>query len=50
MMLAAALEAELDEFAHEHEVGHRLVVRNGHARPREVRTVGGAVEIHSARR
>lgn len=40
---AAALEAELDE------QGHRLVVRNGHARPRTITTVAGAIEIRAPR-
>ncbi len=53
-MLAAALEAEVDaylaELAHERdEDGHRLVRRNGHARPRRIRTVAGAVEICAPR-
>ena len=41
-MLAAALEAEV-------EAGRRLVVRNGHARPRQVTTVAGAVEVAAPR-
>ena len=53
-MLAAALEAEVDaylaELAHERdEDGHRLVRRNGHARPRRIRTVAGSVEIRAPR-
>jgi putative transposase len=51
-MLAAALEAEVDAYidAHVHEVdehGRRLVVRNGHAEPRQVMT--GAVEVVAPR-
>ncbi|GAA4262745.1 hypothetical protein GCM10022255_101020 [Dactylosporangium darangshiense] len=47
-MLAAALEAEVDadlaELAHERdERGRRLVVRNGHAQPRQVMTSAGAI-------
>ena len=46
-MLAAALEAEVDDYLAAHagerdEHGRRLVVRNGHARQREVTTVPGA--------
>ena len=53
-MLAAALEAEVDAYidAHVHEVdehGRRLVVRNGHAQPRQVMTGGGAVEVVAPR-
>jgi len=53
-MLAAALEAEADayieSFADElDDDGRRLVVRNGHARPRDVVTVAGAVEITAPR-
>jgi putative transposase len=53
-MLGAALEAEVDEyvaaFAGElDEDGHRLVVRNGHARPRTVTTVAGGIEIRAPR-
>lgn len=53
-MLAAALEAEVDaylaELAHERdEDGHRLVRRNGHARPRRIQTVAGSVEIRAPR-
>lgn len=48
-MLAVALEAEVDAhlaaFREERDdAGHRLVVRNGHAKPRQVTTVAGAVE------
>src|SRR5512147_2822519 len=53
-MLAAALEAEVEAYlaAHAHErdeAGRRLVVRNGHARPRQVTTVAGAVEVRAPR-
>jgi len=53
-MLAAALEAEVDaylvELIGEHDAaGHRLVVRNGHARGRTITTVAGAVEIRQPR-
>jgi len=53
-MLAAALEAEVDtylaEFAGERdEAGRRLVVRNGHAQPRQVSTAAGAVEVRAPR-
>jgi hypothetical protein len=53
-MLAAALEAEVDaylaEFAGERdEAGRRLVIRNGRARPRQVTTAGGAVEVVAPR-
>ena len=45
-MLAAALETEVDDYlvacaAERDEGGRRLVVRNGHARQREVLTVAG---------
>ena len=53
-MLAAALEDEvaayIAAFAGERdERGRRLVVRNGHARPREVTTAAGAVEVRAPR-
>ena len=53
-MLAAALEAEVDaylaQFAGERdEAGRRLVVRNGHAKPRQVTTAAGAVEVSAPR-
>jgi putative transposase len=53
-MLAAALEAEADayieSFAGElDDAGHRLVVRNGHARARNVVTVAGAVGVAAPR-
>ena len=48
-MLAAAIEAEasgdVEALAGElDEAGHRLVVRNGHAEPRTITTVAGAIE------
>jgi putative transposase len=53
-MLAAALEAEVDAYIAElvgerEEGGHRLVTRNGHARPRAIQTAAGAVEIRQPR-
>jgi putative transposase len=53
-MLAAALEAEVEDYLAAHsaardEGGRRLVVRNGHARPREVTTVAGAVAVRAPR-
>jgi transposase-like protein len=53
-MLAAALEAEVDAYLAElscerDERGHRLVRRNGHARPRRVTTVAGSIEIRAPR-
>jgi len=53
-MLAAALEAEaamyVESLAHEvGDDGRRLVVRNGHARPRTVTTGAGPVEIEAPR-
>jgi putative transposase len=53
-MLAAALEAEVDDYlaacaAERDERGRRLVVRNGHARQREVTTVAGAVAVRAPR-
>jgi transposase-like protein len=53
-MLAAALEAEVAAYVAVHaaeldEHGHRLVVRNGHAVPRQVLTSAGAVEVHAPR-
>ncbi|MGQ0825479.1 MAG: IS256 family transposase [Actinomycetota bacterium] len=53
-MLAAALEAEVDAYVEAFvddldEDGHRLVVRNGRARPRTITTVAGAIEIHAPR-
>jgi transposase-like protein len=53
-MLAAALEAEVDAYVAElcderDKAGHRLVVRNGHARRRSITTIAGAVEIRQPR-
>jgi putative transposase len=53
-MLAVALEAEVDDYLAAHaaerdEHGRRLVVRNGHARLREVLTAAGAVTVRAPR-
>jgi putative transposase len=53
-MLAAALEAEVDAYlaasaAERDEHGRRLVVRNGHAREREILTAAGAVQVRAPR-
>jgi transposase-like protein len=53
-MLAAALEAEVEAYLarfvdHVDEQGRRLVVRNGHARPRPVTTAAGAIELAAPR-
>src|SRR5438067_12104155 len=53
-MLAAALEDEVAAYIAAHageqdEAGRRLVVRNGHARPRQVTTAAGAVEVRAPR-
>jgi transposase-like protein len=53
-MLAAALEAEVAAYIAAHvgeldEQGRRLVVRNGHARSRQVLTSAGAVEVAAPR-
>jgi putative transposase len=53
-MLAAALEAEVDDYLAAHaaerdEHGRCLVVRNGHARQRQVTTAAGAVAVHAPR-
>ncbi|WP_406729497.1 IS256 family transposase [Streptomyces sp. GD-15H] len=53
-MLAAALEAEVDQYIAElaterDERGRRLVVRNGHHRPRTVTTAAGPVEVRAPR-
>src|SRR5829696_7283090 len=53
-MLAAALEAEVDAYLAAHAVerdegGRQLVVRNGHARQREVTTAAGAVPVRAPR-
>jgi putative transposase len=53
-MLAAALEAEVDDYLAAHagerdERGRRLVVRNGHARQRQVTTSAGAIPVRAPR-
>jgi putative transposase len=53
-MLAAALEAEVDDYLAAHaaecdEGGRRLVVRNGRARRREVLTAAGAIPVRAPR-
>src|SRR5436853_7833588 len=53
-MLAAALEDEVAAYVAAHaaerdEAGRRLVVRNGHARPRQVTTAAGAVDVTAPR-
>ena len=53
-MLTAALEAEVDAYLAElsqkrDDRGRLLVVRNGHAQPREVMTAAGAVEVRAPR-
>jgi putative transposase len=53
-MLAAALEAEVEAYLGAHaaerdERGQRLVVRNGHARQREILTAAGAVPVQAPR-
>jgi len=53
-MLAAALEAEVDAYVEAlvdklDEDGSRLVVRNGHARPRTITTAAGQIEIRAPR-
>ncbi|MFJ9381895.1 IS256 family transposase [Streptomyces sp. NPDC101455] len=53
-MLAAALEAEVNQYIAElaaatDEAGHRLVVRNGHHRPRTVAAAAGPVEVTAPR-
>jgi putative transposase len=53
-MLAAALEAEVDDYLAAHaaerdEAGRRLVVRNGHTRQRVVTTAAGAVAVRAPR-
>jgi putative transposase len=53
-LLAAALEAEVDDYLAAHaaerdEQGRRLVVRNGHARERQVVTAAGAVTVRAPR-
>ena len=53
-MLAAALEAEVDAYIEAlagelDELGHRLVVRNGHAERRVIKTGAGGIEIEAPR-
>jgi putative transposase len=53
-MLAAALEAEVDDYlvayaAERDQDGRRLVVRNGHARQRQVTTAAGAIPVRAPR-
>src|SRR5215212_4345962 len=53
-MLAAALQAEVAAYIAGHagevdDAGRRLVVRNGHAQPRQVLTAAGAVEVAAPR-
>ncbi len=53
-MLAAALEAEVNQYIAELAAerdgrGHRMVVRNGHHRPRTVVTAAGPVEVIAPR-
>jgi putative transposase len=53
-MLAVALEAEVDDYlvacaAERDEGGRRLVVRNGHARQRQVTTAAGAIPVRAPR-
>ena len=53
-MLAAALEIEAEDYISSlvgevNELGHRLVTGNGHARPRTITTVAGAVKIQAPR-
>lgn len=53
-MLAAALESEAASYVESlvgelDSKGHRLVVRNGHARPRTVTTIAGGIEVIAPR-
>ena len=53
-LLAAALEAEVDDYLAAHaaerdEGGRRLVVRNGHARQRQVMSAAGAIPVRAPR-
>ena len=53
-MLAKALEAEVSEYVERHraergEDGRALVMRNGHARARQVTTGTGTVEVQAPR-
>jgi putative transposase len=53
-MLAAALEAEVDDYLTAHAAerdqgGQRLVMRNGHARQRQVTTAADAIPVRAPR-
>jgi len=53
-MLAMALEVEVALYITQHseeidEHGRRLVVRNGHAEARRIKTAAGAVEVEAPR-
>jgi len=53
-LLKAAVEAEVDAYIEAHSglldsSGHRLVVRNGHAKPRTIDTGIGAIEVQPPR-
>jgi putative transposase len=53
-MLAVALGGEVDDYLAAHaaergEGGRRLVVRNGHARERQVTTVAGGISVRAPR-
>lgn len=53
-ILMQVLEAEVDGFIAEHqhlmdERGHRKVVRNGHAKPRQITTSVGNIEVEAPR-
>src|SRR4029450_11632445 len=53
-VLPAALEAEVDDYLAAHaaerdEGGRRLVVRNGHARQRQLTTAAGAIPVRAPR-
>lgn len=53
-MLAAALEAEVDAYVgglvdEVDDAGRRLVVRNGHAKPRQITTGAGAIDVVAPR-
>ena len=53
-ILMQVLEAEVDSFIAEHqhltdERGHRKVVRNGHAKPRQITTSIGNIEVEAPR-
>jgi putative transposase len=53
-MLAMARKAEVEAYIaalvdERDDAGQRLVVRNGHAKPRQVTTVAGAIEVHAPR-